>query len=103
MWQPSQLDMILWLTRFLNRYHLHLHLGSQLCNLVHLIMSMVIELGLNKEITTKSGFGKFGYFGKAGRIPITTPSQEEAPLRSSSAKTLEEYRTFLGCFFLTSM
>jgi hypothetical protein len=83
-----------------NRYHFHLHLGSQLCNFVHLIMAVVTELGLNKEPSVNppvSGLGRFGYFGKSGSVLVMgTPE-------GCARRTLEERRAFLGCFFITSV
>jgi len=63
-------------------------------------MAVMTELALNKEISPNGlipGFGRFGYFGKAGSVP-----NRNAP-NPSTTRTLEERRTFLGCFFLTSV
>jgi hypothetical protein len=82
------------------RYHFHLHLGSQLLNLVHLMMALLSELGLNKEAALGkhvTGFGRFGYFGKSGTVlDMSAPG-------GLTKRTLEERRAFLGCFFLTSV
>ena len=63
-------------------------------------MAVSTELGLNKEASTNAlvpGFGRFGYFGKAGSVlNMTVP-------KGVSIRTLEERRAFLGCFFLTSV
>ena len=63
-------------------------------------MAGLTELGLNKEASTNphiSGFGRFGYFGKAGSV-LNMGAPE-----GLAKRTLEERRTFLGCFFLTSV
>ena len=93
--------MMHWSRLTIERYHFHLHLNSQMCNLLHLIMAMVVELGLNKASpkAPKPGFGRLGYFGNAGSVPDRAFT---AASRQSTTKTLEERRTFLGCFFLTS-
>ncbi|OQV08214.1 Fungal specific transcription factor domain-containing protein [Cladophialophora immunda] len=104
----QSLDLLQSLLVYVNWYHLHLQLGSQLCNLIHLIMAMMIELGLNKEVYSKNLrpglFARSGYFGETGSVPLATAMMNRVtPLRSSTARTLEERRTFLGCFFLTSI
>ena len=107
-WSVCQLG-ISWfrpLTDSQNRYHLHQHLGSQLSNLVHLVMAMMTDLGLNKKILAKnltSTFDNSGCSGRAGSAPSAMPATNRAVPNSSIIRTLEERRTFLGCFFLTSM
>lgn len=69
-------------------------------------MAIVIELGLNKEAFPKNirlSFGPSGYFSKAESVPLAMPATDRAAISSSTIRTLEERRTFLGCFFLTSM
>ena len=63
-------------------------------------MSLLTELGLNKEASADPyvpGFGAFGYFGRAGSV-----LNMGAP-KGFATRTLEERRAFLGCFFLTSV
>lgn len=63
-------------------------------------MAISTELGLNKEASTNApipGFGRFGYFGRAGSVlDMTAPP-------GVTTRTLDERRAFLGCFFLTSV
>ncbi|KAJ9615255.1 hypothetical protein H2200_001329 [Cladophialophora chaetospira] len=101
------LDVLQGLLIFVNWYHLHLQLGSQLCNQIHLVMSVMTELRLNKSADSKNfklGLGLLGYFGKAGSVPsvMATIEGRDAP-REPTTRTSEERRTFLGCFFLTSI
>ncbi|KAJ9297657.1 transcriptional regulator family: Fungal Specific TF [Paecilomyces variotii] len=74
-------------------YHFYLRLGSQLTNLFHLIMAMMTDLCLNNAAHPKSpsklALGLAKYFEKDGQ--------------SHTTRTLEERRTYLGVFYLTSI
>ena len=76
----------------LRRCHLHLHLGSQITTLIHLIMSLVIDLGLQRNNSSRR-------FAKPQREYFQRDCRGENP----APRTLEERRTYLGCFYLTSM
>ena len=69
-------------------------------------MAMMIELGLNKGAMSKNlklGLGRLGYFGKVGSVPEVMATTDGSAPTLPTTRTLEERRTFLGCFFLTSM
>ncbi|ETI19838.1 hypothetical protein G647_08852 [Cladophialophora carrionii CBS 160.54] len=86
----QSLDMLQGMLFYLAWYHTHLHLGTQLTNLLHLTMSLMIDLGLNKQ-TAPRRYAKpqREYFRMDGRGENVAP------------RTLEERRTYLGCFCLT--
>lgn len=73
-----------------SRYHVHFQINSQLGNLIHLVLALLVDLGLNKQPTAK-------VLGKASFRAFNLPW--EPPVR----RTLEEMRTFLGCFYITSV
>ncbi|KIW70231.1 hypothetical protein, variant [Phialophora macrospora] len=86
----QSLDLLQGMLFYLAWYQTHLNLGTQLTNLTHLIMAMTIDLGLNKQ-TAPRRYAKpqREYFRMDGRGENLAP------------RTLEERRTFLGCFCLT--
>ncbi|OCT49937.1 putative trna processing endoribonuclease protein [Cladophialophora carrionii] len=86
----QSLDMLQGMLFYLAWYHTHLHLGTQLTNLLHLIMSLMIDLGLNRQ-TAPRRYAKpqREYFRMDGRGDNVAP------------RTLEERRTYLGCYCLT--
>ncbi|KAF2687514.1 hypothetical protein K458DRAFT_415743 [Lentithecium fluviatile CBS 122367] len=71
--------------------HVHLQLGAQLLNLLHLAVSMLTELGLNKEshAWSNTGAGAVGDLGRHRMVEAT--------------RTLEERRAVLGVFWLSSI
>lgn len=87
------LDLLQGLLVYLAWYHLQLPGRSQLNNLFHLMTAAMIELNLNKLPNTrnisKPTLGSLRYF-EDDRI-------------GSSTRSLEQRRTFLGCFYLSSM
>ena len=88
----QSLDMLQGMLIYLAWYHTYLHLGTQLTSLVHLVMSMMIDLALNKPTTLKKyAKPQREYFRMDGRQDTVIP------------RTLEERRTFLGCFYLTAV
>nr|KAK5451282.1 hypothetical protein LTR18_001301 [Exophiala xenobiotica] len=85
------LDILQCLLVDLSWYQLHVHLGSQVGNLLHLIMAMATDLGLNRGVVPPI----------PAALAMRNPKIAVPTL--SATRTLEERRTFLGCFFLTSM
>ncbi|KIW86764.1 uncharacterized protein Z519_12550 [Cladophialophora bantiana CBS 173.52] len=86
----QSLDLLQGLLVYLAWYHINLHLGTQLNNLVHLIMALMFDLGLHKHYTPRK-------YAKPQREYFLPDRQE------GSTRTLEERRTYLGCFYLTSV
>lgn len=70
---------------------MHQQLGRQLFNILHLAVSMLLDLGLNKEPCdgSKTGAGAFTELSKAKAM------DEE--------RTVEERRIFLGVFWVSSL
>ncbi|EHY57189.1 Transcription factor opdL [Exophiala dermatitidis] len=88
----QSLDLLQSLLVYIAWYHLHIPLGPQLTNLVHLAMAMVSDLGLHRPAQMKlwsrpPGTAAMGYFVRDGQVP--------------AARTLAERRAFLGCFCIT--
>ncbi|KAL2428740.1 hypothetical protein ABEF95_006154 [Exophiala dermatitidis] len=88
----QSLDLLQGLLVYIAWYHLHIPLGPQLTNLVHLAMAMVADLGLHRSAQIKlwskpPGTAAMGYFVRDGQAP--------------AARTLAERRAFLGCFCIT--
>ncbi|OAL20505.1 hypothetical protein AYO22_08806 [Fonsecaea multimorphosa] len=86
----QSLDLLQGLLVYLAWYHINIHLGGQLTVIVHLVMSVMIDLGLNKHYTPRK-------YAKPQREYFRM-DRHEAALR-----TLEDRRTYLGCFYLTSV
>ncbi|KAK5023578.1 hypothetical protein LTS07_009086 [Exophiala sideris] len=84
------LDILQCLLVYLSWYQIHVDLSSQVGNLVHLIMAMTTDLCLNK-----------GNFSPAPAAQALRNPKVPAP--RPNTRTLEERRTFLGAFFLTSI
>ena len=99
--------------RTLGRHYLHLTHGSQLGNLVHLMVSMLNDLSLHKaahpKYTGKPSPSTMSYFGRDGNEAALLASVQsglatnEAPQAMIGRRTAEERRAYLGCFYLTSM
>lgn len=88
-----------------NRYHLHQHLGSQVCNLVHVMMALMTDLGLNNSGARKNSrpaYSASGYFSNRGPVPVAASATHRATT-TEVTRSLEGRRAFLGCFFLTSV
>ena len=70
-------------------------------------MSMMLDLGLDKVEPSqplKPSFGGSGYFGARGVVRADVlPTRTKTATSTTRARTLEERRTYLGCFFMTSM
>ncbi|KIW30992.1 uncharacterized protein PV07_02677 [Cladophialophora immunda] len=86
----QSLDLLQGLLVYLAWYHVNLHLGGQLTVVVHLVMSVMIDLGLNKHYTPRK-------YAKPQRDYFHLDRHETA------ARTLEDRRTYLGCFYMTSV
>ncbi|KAF2865948.1 hypothetical protein BDV95DRAFT_585460 [Massariosphaeria phaeospora] len=71
--------------------HVHIDLGSQLLNLLHTAVSLLTELGLNKEPNTTSNTSP-GAIGEIDRERAT-----------AVVRSLEERRALLGVFCLSSI
>ncbi|OAP64274.1 hypothetical protein AYL99_00246 [Fonsecaea erecta] len=86
----QSLDLLQGLLVFLAWYHINIHLGGQLTVIVHLVMSVMIDLGLNKHYTPRK-------YAKPQRDYFRMDRHEAA------TRTLEDRRAHLGCFYLTSV
>ncbi|KIW40336.1 uncharacterized protein PV06_07543 [Exophiala oligosperma] len=87
----QSLDILQGLLVYLAWYHIHFPLGSQLGNLVHLIMAQLSDLGLNRSPDPryhKGLFGTVGYF------------RPEFP---GPKRTLAERRAYLGGFYISTL
>jgi hypothetical protein len=74
-------------------------------NIGHLIMALLSDLRLNNGAvvqTLKPAFGRLEPFGNDGSDASAMRPTSRAAQNSSITRTLEERRTFLGCFFLIS-
>ncbi|KEF56995.1 uncharacterized protein A1O9_07185 [Exophiala aquamarina CBS 119918] len=101
----QSLDLLQGLMLFLAWYHLHMHLGSQVSNLIHIIMALMTDLGLDNCGAYKNcrpTYANGGYFGKHGPVPVPAFARDRSAVIPIT-KTLEGCRTFLGCFFLSSV
>ncbi|KAK5452023.1 hypothetical protein LTS15_007746 [Exophiala xenobiotica] len=87
----QSLDILQGLLIYLAWLQVHFHLGSQLCNLTHLAMSVVSDLGLNKNVQQR-------LMGTFGTLKYFRPPERQIPKRS-----LDERRAFLGCFYVSTM
>ncbi|KIV85104.1 hypothetical protein PV11_00839 [Exophiala sideris] len=87
----QNLDLLQGLLVFIAWYHVQAGLGPQLSNLTHLAMALMIDLGLNKAISPrgKTALGSMAYFRPPDR-------------QSSTERTLEERRAFLGVLYVTT-
>lgn len=82
-----------------------MHLGSQVCNLVHVMMALMTDLALNNSGTPKTlrpTYGSGSYFSNRGPVPVAAFGSDMTAVIPIT-KTLEGRRTFLGCFFLSSV
>ncbi|OAL38891.1 hypothetical protein AYO20_01642 [Fonsecaea nubica] len=86
----QSLDLLQGLLVYLAWYNVNIHLGGQLTVIVHLVMSVMIDLGLNKNYVPRK-------YAKPQRDYFRLDRQEGA------RGTLEDRRTYLGCFYLTSL
>lgn len=70
---------------------MHIQLGRQLINYLHISSAMLSELGLNKEANhrSKASAGAIGDLGQDGQV--------------ENVRTLEERRVFLGLCWTNSM
>ncbi|KAI1620278.1 hypothetical protein EDD37DRAFT_697816 [Exophiala viscosa] len=84
------LDILQCLLVYLSWYQLHVDLSSQVGNLVHLIMAMVTDLGLNRAAISPA----------PAALALRNPN---IAVVGRTTRSLEERRTFLGAFFLTSI
>lgn len=76
-----------------------------MCNLVHVMMSLMTDLGLNNPgipRTLRPTYSNGGYFSNRGPVPVAEFATDETAV-VPIAKTLEGRRAFLGCFFLSSV
>ncbi|KAF2188998.1 hypothetical protein K469DRAFT_564970 [Zopfia rhizophila CBS 207.26] len=87
----KSLELLEGLLVYLAWNHVHLQLGSQLYNLLHIAVAMLTELGLNKEpyAWSKTAAGALREFGRDRRAGVT--------------RTLEERRALLGVFWMSSI
>ncbi|EXJ68069.1 uncharacterized protein A1O5_08684 [Cladophialophora psammophila CBS 110553] len=101
----KSLDMLQALLVYLSWYHVPVHQSSQVGNIGHLIMALLSDLRLNNGAvvqTLKPSFGRLEPFGNDGSDASAMRPTSRAAQSSSITRTLEERRTFLGCFFLIS-
>ncbi|KIW54806.1 hypothetical protein, variant [Exophiala xenobiotica] len=87
----QNLDILQGLLVYQGWHHVHFHLGSQLCNMIHLSMAIVSDLGLNKNVQQMS-------MGTFGTLKYFRPPERQSPTRS-----LEERRALLGTFYVSTM
>jgi hypothetical protein len=88
------LDLLQSLLVFVSWYQFHGHVNPQLMNLLHLCMSLVMDLGLGSSSGRAYSSNPRTIAGDAERII------HGGPLRG--VKTNEERRAVLGCYFLMS-
>ncbi|KIW95391.1 uncharacterized protein Z519_03975 [Cladophialophora bantiana CBS 173.52] len=101
----KSLDMLQALLVYLSWYHVPVHQSSQVGNIGHLIMALLSDLRLNNGAvvqTLKPSFGCLEPFDNDGSDVSAMRPTSRAAQSSSITRTLEERRTFLGCFFLIS-
>jgi len=82
-----------------------MHLGSQVCNLVHIMMALMTDLGLGSCGAYKNcrpTYANGAYFSNRGPVPVAAFATDK-PTAIPISRTLEGCRTFLGCFYLSSM
>ncbi|KAH8800269.1 hypothetical protein F5884DRAFT_809868 [Xylogone sp. PMI_703] len=89
----QSLDLLQCIMLYISWYHFHLKLGPQLTNLVYLMTSMMMDLGLHKAPSLRGN----------SKLPIGSDRQLSLEHRAPPARTLEERRTFLGCFYISSI
>ncbi|KAJ9616643.1 hypothetical protein H2200_000362 [Cladophialophora chaetospira] len=88
----QSLDLLEGMLFYLSWYHVHLHLGTQLTNLLHLVMALMVDLRLHRQAALrKCAKPQREYFRMEGHGDTV------------AARTLEQRRTFLGCYYLTAV
>lgn len=84
------LDLLQGLLVCLGWYHLQLELGSQIRSVLHLSLAMLSDLGLNRRPSLMRRI-----------LPLESfPADYE---RKTTHRTLDERRTYLGCFYMSAM
>ncbi|OJJ48315.1 hypothetical protein ASPZODRAFT_130294 [Penicilliopsis zonata CBS 506.65] len=86
----QNLDLLQGLLVFLGWYHVHLQFRAQLSNPVHLLMGLVVDLGLNSPTDVRGTTG----------LPLHFLRTFYFETQNQRVRTLEERRTYLGCFHL---
>lgn len=75
------------------QFQLKIEFQLDLVNIIHLMLAMLIELGLNKSaVAHEKSKPTIGYLRRAAM-------HRQGPVE----RTLDERRAFLGCFYLTTM